>query len=558
MLYMSTLYYNKYLKYKNKYLQHKNILQGGTNLEGPTVVESANIEHKYVEIENIFDRQLCIEFTDGQYDTLKDCEEYNIWKEQYIQLYSYLLLICNNNGIYQINILHTLCVSLFTKLNNIRIDYNKRLIDYNMRLLINALTILINDNSLDSLFVDYHYNNIHNKSLLEYYMEDAYTDDIVLFYSEYNKLVDLKKSAFFYRSNLVNISILLRCFSSRCIQKIEDSDPFYSELKEYIPVEKLANFESIKIDLIKHLLEAYIDFSYNKVNKLYLSFIHFTNTFEIPFKTINPEYKDEVILKNITKIIESGSEYFLYLSCIIPSIVRFQKFEATKLLISYIGFKKNGDNFINPLDTINHDLYDHNQFGRKISYTNENISFLQNFYSNLYIKFKTNSNVLNGILTLIHEGLYEQKTDLPLTLRNIIVQSTRVASVDLYKFLLSLQTNNFIDNSCVREEDYTKIKNNTITDNELYTIVNCLIQNNPNNKLLPILHFFKDTTNKYASLFVRDDIYVLYYNSYAIQDMGYMVIFIKYLYEHYQAVFDGDLNLMKIYNLLIQINITVE
>ena len=120
------LYYNKYIKYKTKYLQ---------------------LAGNYKNNDNILDKNRCIEDSNGIFLNLSDCESNNIWKDNYIKLYNILLIIVSEHNLsyLNINIIQTLCESLFQNLTTSYTNLNKndkRIINYNMRFIINIISIL--------------------------------------------------------------------------------------------------------------------------------------------------------------------------------------------------------------------------------------------------------------------------------------------------------------------------------------------------------------------------------------------------------------------------------
>ena len=198
-----------------------------------------------------------------------------------------------------------------------------------------------------------------------YYLEDSFTEDLDLFYSEYDNLVLSKKSKFFYRSNLVNLLILLKCFSDRCIEKIVlTKGGFYEKLHRQFRPENFEtifrNFSLKKYEILKLLLNAYLDFSYEKVKNLYIEYLDFYNkNFNNLELVITEKGKLDESNQKLTEIItSSGTIFFVYLSCNLPSEFKFQKFEATRILISYLGFRKNNDGFYNSIDILEHDFCD--------------------------------------------------------------------------------------------------------------------------------------------------------------------------------------------------------
>ena len=108
------------------------------------------------------------------------------------------------------------------------------------------------------------------------------------------------------------------------------------------------------------LLNAYLDFSYEKVKNLYIEYLDFYNkNFNNLELVITEKGKLDESNQRLTEIItSSGTTFFVYLSCNLPSKFKFQKFEVTRILISYLGFRKNNDEFYNSIEILEHDFFD--------------------------------------------------------------------------------------------------------------------------------------------------------------------------------------------------------
>lgn len=428
-------YKKKYLKYKIKYLQ---------------------LAGNYTENENILDAEKCIENINGEFETFEDCENFTKWKNLYRELHRNLLCICKFQSISSDGIidLEKLCIKLFSQLkesyDKITDTYKKRLINYNMRFIVNCLTIIINE--LDDKIVEFNKSfPLDEKNF--YYMEDAFTNNLDLFYDEYAKLIQTKKSIFFYKSNLVNISILFKCFSTNCIEKIISTTYFYVQIKGRLTddfEEIFTNFNLIKYKLIELLLIAFADFAYENVKKLYIEYLNFyyenfRNLVQGGIINLN-----NLLIYIIDILNFSGDNYFLYLSCNLPSEIKFQKFEATKILISYIGNRENSDNFYNSIVIIEHDIKSiHNQFAKKLSYTNLEMDELQEFYKKLFDYYKGNPDILNNILIKIHNEFYECVNPIKFTVKDILDKQKDTLTVDFKKvlFLIKNQIMRYSDNN---------------------------------------------------------------------------------------------------------------
>ena len=396
-------HYIKYLKYKKKYL-----LAGGN----------------YKCNDNLLSIERCVDSTNGTYETIQLCEEHCLdgYKDNYIELYYLLLRITEkqiiNDGIVQK--IRSLCkllfdnlVSTYDKLN----ETDQRILKYNIRFIISVASMLISEHFITNLDIELKSIDFNKKLKLDddilYYLEDCYTDDLDLFLYEHDNLLKTGKSSFFYRSNLVNIGLLFKCFNDECIDKITAKSGFYYRLKiELLKNDKnliyiYKNFQESKYNLINLLLLAYSDFDYSKIKKLYLSYLDFYYKTFIKLKLVfynRKEYETNYI-KLIDIITNSGKEYICYLSCNLPSILRFEKFEMTQILISYIGFRTNDDSFYSSSEIVLHDfIRPHNQYGRKTSYSKDEIIQLRELFKKIY-KIPDHDRYI--ILNFIHNKNYE-------------------------------------------------------------------------------------------------------------------------------------------------------
>jgi len=168
---------------------------------------------------------------------------------------------------------------------------------HNMRFIINIASILIGE--IDAKITDTKINYGSNKVFTQdgfYILEDAIKSDYETFFREYDNLAETKHSIFFYRSNLTNISTLLKCLSTNCMmdeQKLEtvktvetvETDKqkkisFYSYLQKVIKDYNILpsitkEFAQKKNLLVILLLESYKNFSYNKIKYMYIAYLKF-------------------------------------------------------------------------------------------------------------------------------------------------------------------------------------------------------------------------------------------------------------------------------------------
>lgn len=553
---MQQNYYYKYIKYKKKYLQ-----LGGN----------------YKNNDNILNVNRCIEDTNGVFINLSECETNNIWKDNYIELYNILLTIQSEQNIstFLVKKIKSLCELLFQNLGKNYFSSNindKRSINYNLRFIINIVSILIGNDFISSINDKIQFNKEQTLDKNNfYYLEDAFTNDLDLFFLEYDNLIINKKSLFFYRSNLVNISILLKCFSSECIKNIpkDITNIFYKKLYNQFTEEQFNNifqdFNLKKYKIINSLLEAYKDFSYEKVKCIYINYLQF---YFDNFKNLDlivtekDELNDNFTI--IKKIIESsGNDYFIYLSCNLPSEFKFQKFECTKILISYLGFRENNDDFTSSIDIIEHDFCEiHKQYNRKISYSNKELLDLRNFYKLLYKSFELNQEVLNKIIIFIHESNYERDTN-KLTITKIINQISKkfIYNVKNIHKIIYEYANNY---NCLENEENEKNKFNELVNNKYFglRLYNSLLIKNKRLMLLDenekkiLIDCLSKVTEPFIineiKKFIYDELYtidlskqlnhnqILFLKKIIKHDyytyIDYLYTFTKFLYENYNEL----------------------
>ena len=266
-----------------------------------------------------------------------------------------------------------------------------------------------------------------NDTLLKYYMEDIYTDDLYLFLDEYDKFIEDKenKSTFFFKSNLANISLLLKCHYTNCF------DEYYKIIND-----KKDTKENIKkglIDLLLCLIKAYRSYKYNDVKSLYMEYITFYyNTYnkffsekstmketELTHEDIQPFFPlitiktdldlhkfrfnnyDQFIKLDLYKILyekikkdlqESGNTYFICLSCSHVAEHKQARFYMTKFIDGFIsGEGVHNDNFIDTIDVVAHDFYMH---GNIIRIKTQNIEEYNKTNRDIYEKiYTTDTNI---------------------------------------------------------------------------------------------------------------------------------------------------------------------
>ena len=566
-------YYSKYIKYKKKYLQ---------------------IAGNYKNTDNILDTNRCIEDETGIFSNLSECLNNNIWKDNYIELYNNLLNVLSKNEpivqnspiMIRIDSLLTLLIGNLNKIYAFASQSDKRIINYNMRFIVNIVSMIMDKDKKFSSSLD---NNVEfnksqplDKEKNFYYIEDAYVDDIHLFFSEYDKLISEKKSIFFYRSNLVNISILLKCFSDRCIEKISRiKKTFYTEMYDQISENEFntifENFQTCKIKMLKSLLEAYTDFAYEKIKKVYINYIkfHYDNVIQLNVissnddKRANIDNSYEIINKRIE---ESGTIYFIYLSCNLPSEIKFLRFEMTRILTSYIGHKENSDNFYNSLSMVSHDFETpHEQYNRKISYTEDELLQLRKFLYLLYESFGSNKILFSQIINFIHirnydtlvskltiERLIDQNTDSLIIMHHYVINIIE-KYINKYKSLNPvlkkeniiklLDDNNIITRLFGNKKILNKKNLSILNEDEKNLIIESLktvMETESINKIDILLNeikiFMNNSTYKInlkEILTLSQIIFLKFYIKSNFEDREMHYIFIKFLYKNYPSLFDN-------------------
>lgn len=126
------------------------------------------------------------------------------------------------------------------------------------------------------------------KHRLQFFMEDFYIDDLTKFIKEYDDFIvsDEKISIFLFQSNIVNISMLLKCYQRRCFDEFFKTATSYSDKRLHIKDQSLADksledlftiFNEYKLILIECLITAYSTFKYDDLCTLYINYLHFYN-----------------------------------------------------------------------------------------------------------------------------------------------------------------------------------------------------------------------------------------------------------------------------------------
>ena len=268
---------------------------------------------------------------------------------------------------------------------------------------------------------------------------------------------------------------------------------FYSRLRKNLTEELLTQktevFNQNKYAIIKLLLEAYRNFSYEKIKNMYIKYLTFyRNAFNgMPFffSKDTKESFDELT----TQIRGSGTDYFVYLSCILPSEVNFMKFEMSKMLISYLGFRYNEDSFIHSVDIIMHDFGNpHEQYSRKISFNQPYINTMREFLIKLYNYFKSDMTTFENIIKFIHASNYEKAKKIDINdiitqiLENCVINRLALfayvkSMFDTGDYHLILSSLRFARNKVINIKEQIKEEIKQKTDATFSTEINKFIDN---------------------------------------------------------------------------------
>ena len=311
-----------------------------------------------------------------------------------------------------------------------------------------------------------------NDTLLKYYMEDIYTDDLYLFLREYDKFIEDKenKSTFFFKSNLANISLLLKCHYTNCF------DEYYKIINDEKDTKE--NIKKGLIDLLLCLIKAYRSYKYNDVKSLYMEYITFYyNTYnkffsekstmkrtELTHEDIQPFFPsikitnaeellnyrrdkyDQFIKLDLYKILyekikkdlqESGNTYFIFLSCSHVAEHKQARFYMTKFIDGFIsGEGVHNDNFIGTIEVVAHDFYMH---GNIIRIKTQDIEAYNKINRYIYIKIYTTD-------TNIDKSVYKTALYIFQILQNEILKKELLDLTNQDRFISAFQCTHY-DNS---------------------------------------------------------------------------------------------------------------
>jgi len=212
--------------------------------------------------------------------------------------------------------------------------------------------------------------------------------------------VDTQKSSFFYKSNLVNISLLFKCFYYDCLENREP-DNFH------IHKEHLTSDPNILHSLCKKLLYAYKEFDLPSIRDLYNSYIRFYHAYLVP---ITPKQKYSIIIlaPNYFDTEINDKTVYPYLSCILSSNQRFFNFEGTRIIIAHIGMSTISTDGFHTSIMIAHDWTFHQQYHNKKYISYADLINIQNFFLKLYSDSDIDKTMRNKIIDLLWFCYYEQ------------------------------------------------------------------------------------------------------------------------------------------------------
>ena len=325
------------------------------------------------------------------------------FKKRYSELYYYLL---HNSDSLDKSIIKDGCSNLLLELE--KLEKVNRNTMYDIMFIVSICSIFCDD--IDYTIIDKKFNGLKGKVVTEqinftdkktldksiFFLEDCYTDNIKLFYGEYANLVATNKSSFFYKSNLVNIALLLKCYHYKCL----DSRKIEQNFGRIIIINE-PTFGKSTIELCRLLLASYFSFNLYFIKQFYIAYINFY--FDYIFdRSSNARYS--VYKFNIINMIIQKTIY-PYLSCNLVSNIKFFNFEGTRIIISHIGMNNKSDS-VHSIAMINHDWGEvHEQFNNKSTISDIQLGEIQTFLYKLYeqIEPKTREKIINLLWICYYE-----------------------------------------------------------------------------------------------------------------------------------------------------------
>ncbi len=251
---------------------------------------------------------------------------------------------------------------------------------------------------------------------MSYFMEDAYTEDIALFMSEYHILERSQKSKFFYQSNIANIALVLMCLSRGCY------DDYYVQFHKsglghelMNPVDLRLHFDRHRDRLLDALLKAYETFFYPDVVGLYRAYLEFCadaiHSYVPHLRIAGTQYTNTSYVMSHIKVTEN---YYLYLSCNLVAEYKCARFIATKFIFSYIGSGSvHAGMIVSPLTAILHDMIAHGS----LDYVPKGTDRVRQDIERLLLKtYHVDADLCKAVYELLFEMQHEAAIRVPLTL----------------------------------------------------------------------------------------------------------------------------------------------
>ena len=295
------------------------------------------------------------------------------------------------------NDVHDLCKNLHDYFTRSDVKNIKRPLQYDAYFLGSIATIygvnepiyfgskLINNTTFDPN------NEFQVKSKMNFFLEDIYTicaDELYLECDELNRT----GQTYLFRSNLVNIALMLMCFSTQCFDNYFKS---HQNKKHAIDTQKIyQGYLSSVNGLVDAVINAYIDCKYVSLKTVYKLYLDFYQKYML--KSLNMfEFHQPGDLNNIL----DGSGYFVYLSCNLQPEYLMGRLVPTKFAVSHIGFRPAHEELYDTIYVISHDMEFHGVIERIPASNEEYTQQWRNYILDLYnynegILFKIGSRIL--------------------------------------------------------------------------------------------------------------------------------------------------------------------
>ena len=253
-----------------------------------------------------------------------------------------------------------ICTGLYQKHQETRDNNIKRFIRYDAYFLASVATILgveepiafgstvVNTKKFDPK------NEFGVSSKMNFFLEDIFSVTPEELYKE-NAKFEKTGVSYLFKSNIVNISLMLMCYATRCF------DMYFSKVESRykdVDLDTMFTNYSKKIgNLLESLIIAYSTLTYESLKTLYINYLQFYINYIKVFKL------ESYIKTNIQSILESisdsGRDYYIYLSCNLQPDFKMVHILPTKFAVSHIGFRPAHEFIFNTLDVIFHDFFFH-------------------------------------------------------------------------------------------------------------------------------------------------------------------------------------------------------